>query len=337
LQREGAKGVTMSLLGRLLAAGPLLHLIVTPSVAQESRNGEFATTESQCDVVGILVDQEPASDPRVGGFTINATFNANVTAAQQNVCQQAINEWQAIVVGAGAISNPYPITFQNGALAGNILAQAATSWNASGTLVGTTITIDNDGSSVWFVDLTPGADEEFDADGVCDTPTCQGASDLLSVTRHEIGHTGAFGQTTNPLIVALVTGTTFDQVRLNIAMDPAPSTHTDPITFANELMNPAIPAGRRREITLYPSGSLPARGINHDVSMRYVDASNGGTQDGSADNPWSSLVAAVNNEVRGTPLLMIPGSYGESPVTIGDQADEVHTISVANGGSAVVD
>jgi hypothetical protein len=267
-------------------------------------------------------------------------FNANITAAQQAVIQQAINEWTGIITTAGVITNPYPITFLNAPIAGNTLAVATTNFQiASGNLNFCTITIDNDGSSVWWVDPTPGNNVEFDAAGACNPgQPCLGATDLLTVMRHEIGHslgwTGAFGAALNPLTSGLIAGTTFDAARLNIAMDPALTSHSSGATFPNGLMNPGIGLAMRRAISLYPAASLPARAINHRVIMRYVDGSNTGAENGSADNPWNTFAEALTNEASTAPLLLIGGTYAEVPPSF--VLNTARTVQVANGPDAVV-
>jgi hypothetical protein len=163
----------------------------------------------------------------------------------------------------------------------------------------------------------------------------RGVEVLLVNARHVKsvpGRKSAFAPT-NALISALMTGTTFDTNRLNIAMDPALTSHSSTAAFPNELMDPVIPRGLRRPITLYPAASLPAREINDDISMKYVDGGNTGTEDGTADFPWSTPTEAVASEPANTPLLMIPGTYTESPLAI----TEAHIIQAANGSDVVVD
>ena len=131
------------------------------------------------------------------------------------------------------------------------------------------------------------------------------ASDLLSVMRHEIGHalgwTGAFDPNVNTLVEELMNGNTFDGLRLNIAMDPNQTNHSDPAHHPNDLMNPSIGTELRLGVSLYPAASLPARAFDHTISMRYLDASNWFFQDGSADHPWRFLAQAVSNRAARDP------------------------------------
>ena len=315
-----------------------------PSVVEPAANsdgdmrGAPHAREATCVEVGFQVDEEPPVEALLGGgLAITATFNPNITTNQQVVIQQAINEWQAIVVNTGLMANPYPITFLNGPLGGTITAQASTSWSGgSGSLTGSTVTIDNDGTTLFFVDTTPGSDLEFDAAGDCSVPACMNLVDLLSTIRHEIGHalgwTGAFGVPTNPLISGLVTGTTFDSSRLSIGLDPGLTSHSDPAVHPNELMSPRRPAGRRRAIKLYPTASLPARGINDLITMEFLDANNTGTENGSADNPWNTFDDAVFC-LQGN-LLVIPGTYVEPVPSFTTFVPCV--IRAARGGNAII-
>ena len=312
----------------ILAAFACSSLAALASSEPQAAQGR--STQPQCVVVGVPTDVPPSS-MLDGPLTIIPVFNPNVTAAQQAVIQQAISDWTNVVVDAGLIANPFTIVFQNGALGGNQLALATTSYNPSTGVISTsTITIDNDGSSTFFVDPTPALDEEFAA-GQCILPACSN-TDLLTVMRHEIGHalgwTGGFAQTPNPLVSGLISGLTFDPSRLNIAMDPAQTTHSSGTAFPGDLMNPTLPGGTRRAISLYPSASLPARAINHDLIAMFVDASAGLSPTGSADFPWPTLSLAVTASPSGTPLLMIPGTYDEAtPLTI----DTPHVIDTTGG------
>ena len=149
-------------------------------------------------------------------LSIVAIFTPGVTAAQQAVILQAIAEWEGVIEHAGQRINPYPITFKAGSLA--TVAKNETSYSlVNGTMLGSVITIDDDGSTPWFVDPTPGLNEEYDSSGNCIALSCTDDYDLLTFMRHEIGHAlgwvGGFsigGSFTNPLVSLLITGSTFD-------------------------------------------------------------------------------------------------------------------------------
>ncbi len=295
-----------------------------------------AAAQGTCEVIGIQTDEvaPPAVD---GPLSFDVSFGASVTFAQRAVINEALSEWTGLVTTGGHIANPFPVIFVNGPLGGSRLAQAQTSWDGSGTLVTSTITIDNDGSSTFFVDPTPNTNVEFDANGNCVDPACMGVSDLLSVMRHEIGHaigwTGAYGTNQNPLTAAYVSGLTFDAGRLNIALDPAFTSHSDPAVHPGDLMNPALPGGTRIGISWYPTVALPARNIDHDVVLKFIDA--GSTSlfaFGTADLPWKSVASAVSVAAPGARFLMIPGTYDENPFTI----VEAHDFYLARGGSVLI-
>ena len=60
-----------------------------------------------CLVISTPSNEEPSpSLMRGGSLVINVTFDPNVTAGQQAVIQQAVNEWQTIVTNAGVIRKP---------------------------------------------------------------------------------------------------------------------------------------------------------------------------------------------------------------------------------------
>jgi hypothetical protein len=257
-------------------------------------------------------------------FTINATFNANITAAQRAVIMQAVNEWEEIIETRGFTPAGYQITFSNGPLPGSIGAEATVGhYVGSGDLVSTDIVFDDDGSTTWFVDPTPFDDSEFDG-----TPPW--GHDLLSTARHEIGH--AVGFTLSPRVTDLLRGNIFDSSRLNIATVDLGS-HIDPAIHSDDLMIPRLGPSTRRAISLYPDAALVARAYHYDIAMRFVDAGYEGTERGSANEPWSTFTAGVSLTPAERQLLLIPGIYHEAvPLVLSVPM----TISAARGGNAVI-
>ena len=300
----------------------LLASLATPFQA----NAQHADDAGGCHVIDVPVT-DPVPPSVEAPLTFAVAFDPNVTAAQRAVINRALDEWRGVVLDAGHILNPYVISFANGPLARGRLASAQTFWNSSsGVLLNSIITIDDDGTSDFFIDPTPAANEEFDARGDCIDAACMDVADLLTVIRHEIGHalgwTGAFG-TTNPLTATYVSGTTFDAPRLNIALDPALTSHSDDTIHPDDLMNPTLPGGKRRGLAWYPSVALLGRNIDHDLRLRFVDASSTAFfAFGTGDLPYRSIAAAFAAEPAGRPLLLADGTYLEAPITL-DQAHEI--------------
>jgi hypothetical protein len=307
----------------------MLSILICAAIGQESH------AQGGCEVIGRITHGvvEPAES--AAPLTIVPAYDPNVTAEQRAVIDQAIAEWDGVIVSAGQIANPYVIGFVNGPLGGNTLARASTSWTPSGVLNDCTITIDDDLTSIFFVDPTPAEDEEFDANGNCIATACV-FSDLLTVMRHEIGHAlgwvGAYGSPTNPLTVSYIFGTTFDPGRLNIAMDPLLTSHSDPAQHADDLMNPGLPSGKRRGLAWYPAVALIGRNIDHDLILRFVDEGNTSFAAGTADFPWKSAATAEASEPSGRPLLLIPGTFDEVPFDL----TKARELFVSRGGTAVI-
>lgn len=325
----------MKLKQALLAASAALSFSLTAG-AQVARPHH----DNFCSVIGRLDPNAPATVRTAAPLVLSVTFNNNLTAAQRAVCQQAVNEWDARMQGAGGLVNPYPLTFKNGPLPRGKLAQADINWDTGGFLTGSTITIDNDGSSMFFVDLTPGDDSEFDAAGNCIASSCS-ESDLLTVMRHEIGHSlgwvGLFpsrGAAPNVFPGPLMSGNIFDPLRLNVAADPLQTSHVDDTVFPGDLMTPGLDAGVRIAISDYPDLSVVARAYINDVNLRFLDSNGSFLQTGSTENPFTTFSVANALAPPGMTFVVIPGTYDElNPAVL----DKAHKIILARGGSVVLD
>jgi hypothetical protein len=306
------------------------------NVRGQQRAQEQVDTSSQGNLAGdvtLVPISVPPSEKQLlqsnEPLTINATFAMNVTAQQQAVFQQALNEWTAIIRTRGFTPSNYAITFTNGPLAGNTLALASVTFDGdTGNLISATITFDNDGTTTWYVDPTPADDTEFN---VTPPATPPAGTDLLTVARHEIGH--AVGWINANRVTNLSSGNVFDAERLNIAMTTMGGQHTDPNVHANDIMVPGIPASTRRSISLYPAAAMLARAYSYDITMRFVDGSYVGTETGSANQPWNTVREGVDLTPLGNQLLLVPRTYHEIvPLPLSRRM----TITVARGGSAVI-
>lgn len=325
----------MKLKQALLAATAALSL---PLVADAQVARPFH--DNFCSVSGRLDPDAPPLTRTEAPMSFALTFDNNLSAAQRAVCQQAINDWAARIQVAGAIVLPYPITFENGPLPRGRLAQADTTWDSGGFLIGSTITIDNDGTSSFFVDPTPGESSEFDAAGNCILAACAQA-DLLTVMRHEVGHAlgwiGFFPSgpaSPNPFPGPLMSGNTFDPQRLNVPADPAQTSHLNAAIFPGALMAPGLNAGTRIAIADYPDLSVVARAYIYGVTLRFVDSNSVFPYVGSTESPYSSFFQANAFAPAGMTLIVIPGTYNEANPAVLDKA---HRIVLARGGSVVLD
>jgi hypothetical protein len=308
-------------------------LINVPGQQRAKEPVDLHSQGNLADDVILIPVSVPASEKQLlqssEPFTINATFTANVTAAQRAVFQQAINEWMAIIRTRGFTPASYPITFTNGPLSGTLLANASVTFASdSGDLISTTITFDNDGTSTFYVDPNPADDSEFNVTPPAMPPA---GTDLLTVARHEIGH--AIGWTGAKRVTDLTSGTVFDGGRLNIATSTTGGRHTDPTVHTNDIMVPNVPASTRRPLSLYPAAAMLARAYSYDISMRFVDNAYTGTESGSANQPWNTVREGVELAPPDIPLLLAPRTYLEAvPLPIIRR----RTINVMRGGSAII-
>lgn len=179
-------------------------LVSLPVSASLSINLDFTDFNTQTNLTYLTNDSWNGS-----------TSDATKLAAARSVIRTAANYWEsAFAPSSGSITHNVTVDWSN--LGGNTLAQAGSFYFASGPneddffLDGSghrsgTMTWDGDGSSTFFVDLTPNLNEEWNLSsersdnlGVSSinveriyyqsNTTASANSDLLSVAIHELGH-----------------------------------------------------------------------------------------------------------------------------------------------------
>src|ERR1051325_9969719 len=279
--------------------------------------------EGTCGVTVVMLARPQTTEPQSGTFQITPSFNANVPAADRAVIQQALGEWDSILQSRGVNPASYSVAFMYGKTSSSTtLAVTTVSYYADGTLAGASTVFST--NFVWFVDPTPADDGEFGQNPPA-------GFDLLSVARHELGH--AFGWAGTSRVTGLVVNSVFDANRLNISLVAGAPAHADPAAHPNELMVPSIGPGTRRPIQLYPTGALLSRAYQYQIPMNFVDPANGGTQTGSAWQPWQTLQKALTQSPAEIPLLLAPARFG---VSINQPLASSHTLLSARGGASVV-
>ncbi|MGH2567828.1 MAG: hypothetical protein ACRDGA_05770, partial [Bacteroidota bacterium] len=128
-------------------------------------------------------------------FAVNTTINNTVgdldgsgnAAGEAAVVQAAAACWDARIT----TNRNFTLNIMGGALTGGTLGQGATSAvDGNNTPTAGNITIDNDGSTTWFVDTTPQDASEFNPDPNSQWRFIGGPAqqDLYATVIHEIGH-----------------------------------------------------------------------------------------------------------------------------------------------------
>jgi hypothetical protein len=278
-------------------------------------------------VTVIIVTNEPSPfQIQSGDFNIAVTFDANVPAADRAVIQYAVNEWNAILQSSGVNPGTYPIRIAYGQPNNPDALASTTVSSRNGTLVSNSMVFKAD--ELWFVDPTPADDSEFGSNPPA-------GYDLLTTARHELGH--AFGWSKTSRTTNLVVNNVFDPARLNIALVSGWADdggfHADDAVDPNELMTPTMGPGERRPIKLYPTATLVSRAFQYQIPMNFVDPANGGTQTGSAWEPWQTFQGAVAQAPAGIPLLLAPATFA---VPRNQPMSGPHAVYSARGGATVI-
>jgi hypothetical protein len=244
-----------------------------------------------------------AERPSQAVFNIDESFE-NFNLGQQIPVYFAIREWEALIDSSGFNPSNYPINFVFGPLnPDGVLARTTITANSSnGNLISAEIVFDNDGSTNWFIDNSPGDDSEFKRSN-----PPQGV-DLLSVARHEIGH--AVGWNVSKRVTVHLSGNTFDPTLLNIATTTVGGFHTEPSVHANDIMNPGIGEGIRRPISLYPAVAMASKSFHYWIPrIRCVDGRGTVTVTGSVYQPWRTIQQAFASAPAQCLLLVRPEFY----------------------------
>lgn len=257
-----------------------------------------------------MVDAVPKmAANRGGGFQIDDTYDASVTAAQQAVIAFAVAEWDATLLTAGINPASYPISFRFGQTQNqNALAEANTTWfSSSGMLVSSEVVFNQ--NVQWYVDPNPASDDEFQSG-------FQNQFDLLTVARHEIGHALGWVGTGNPLVHNFVSGSTFDASGLNIALRVGDEAHSSDGEHPEDVMNFSLGSWTRRPVSAYPSVALISQAFSYTLSdVFFADPNRSGSGNGTVwfpfDSFWQGYVAAAAVPGGGT-LVLYPGSFQES-------------------------
>ena len=152
--------------------------------------------------VGAIPDQTsslPTRPPFQIDWVNRGTATDRFAAAERAVIDRAIAIWESSIVDNNRPDNTLRVTFEGGSASnvdmGGTLGLSNVKYDAQGTTEAT-IRLDADGGGYgWFVDPTPGLDEEFP---LAATPTylTGGPSDrfdLLSTVVHELGHALGLG------------------------------------------------------------------------------------------------------------------------------------------------
>jgi hypothetical protein len=118
------------------------------------------------------------------GFTVG--YNGpSLNNFERDVIFQAQNEWETLIESTASLPNPYSIEFATFPYNPGSSALGTSHYTfsvPSGVPLHSTIFFNS--NVIWYVDITPWEDSEFDSDGFNGPP----GYDLLSVVRHEMGH-----------------------------------------------------------------------------------------------------------------------------------------------------
>src|ERR1051326_5095901 len=88
-------------------------------VISNSSSGGAVSALPRCGgVIIIPIEGSPVTSPRSAtassaAFHFSVTYDSNVTSAQRTVIEQALSEWEAIILSPGVTPSSYSISFKN--------------------------------------------------------------------------------------------------------------------------------------------------------------------------------------------------------------------------------
>jgi hypothetical protein len=265
-----------------------------PGVSTAEENGTGGTTGTG-DTGGIGIDQGGAPGP-VPAESSPVVDDGVLTQTEVGfLVDQAIARWEA----AGATTD------QLAAMRAANFIVADMPGVEAGTSSGHTILLDSNGAGFgWFVDATPGDDNEFNGSGTRlmanDGGPAAGKLDLLTVIMHELGHQAGLVDDYNANDVAdLMYGYTNPGERRlpaqGEAANAAPGSVTGDVFSLTPIYTvPTLNAGKIVEVSFESTfNNLPAGTISPDVNTSTITYNDPSAQNASGTETWNTTSSTL--------------------------------------------